>query len=100
MAQDNGERVISNKKFGRCCKELAGILEADEFEPLIRVWADNGILFMTVGFGEADEYESDEHVEAVLTIDHPVFYCPFCGTKLQDPESIEAQLSSEGELIQ
>ena len=33
-------------------------------------------------------------------IDHPIFFCPFCGTKLQDPEVVQAQITSEGELQQ
>jgi hypothetical protein len=24
-------------------------------------------------------------------VDHPVFFCPFCGTKLQTPEEVDAK---------
>ena len=24
-------------------------------------------------------------------VDHPVFFCPFCGTKLQTPEDVDAK---------
>jgi hypothetical protein len=27
-------------------------------------------------------------------VDHPVFFCPFCGTKLQTPEEIDAKVSA------
>jgi len=84
------------EKFGTCCKELSSIMAGDEFDPLIGV-RDNNILFMAVGFG-IEDIETDD--EALLTVDHPVFYCPFCGTKLQDPEAVAAQLSSAGESIQ
>jgi hypothetical protein len=28
------------------------------------------------------------------TIDYPMFFCPFCGSKLQTPEQIDAKTSS------
>jgi hypothetical protein len=24
-------------------------------------------------------------------VDHPVFFCPFCGTKLQTPEEVDSK---------
>jgi len=71
-------------------------MASDEFDTLIAV-RDNNILFMSVGFA-IDDTETED--EALLTVDHPVFYCPFCGTKLQDPEAVAAQLSSAGAVIQ
>jgi len=96
MAEDNGEQIALAKKFGSCCNELASILEEKEFVPLIGE-RESGVLFMAVGFG-FDEPEEEE--EALLTIDHPVFFCPFCGTKLQDPEAVTAQLSHDGGRLQ
>ena len=26
-------------------------------------------------------------------VDHPVFFCPFCGSRLQTPEQIDAKTS-------
>jgi hypothetical protein len=40
---------------------------------------------MSVGFVEA-ENESDPNM-----IDHPVYFCPFCGKGLQTPEEVEAK---------
>ena len=71
-------------------------MASDEFDTLIAV-RDNNILFMSVGFAIEDTETEDE---ALLTVDHPVFYCPFCGTKLQDPEAVAAQLSSASAAIQ
>jgi hypothetical protein len=79
-------------KFGGCCEELREAIEGDGFEPLITVGAD-GILYAAVGLVELDDEEPG-------MIDHPIFFCPFCGTKLQDPEIVQAQITSEGELQQ
>ena len=29
-------------------------------------------------------------------VDHPVFFCPFCGTKLQTPEEVRAKIGDDG----
>ena len=29
-------------------------------------------------------------------VDHPVFFCPFCGTKLQTEDEVEAKTGSVG----
>lgn len=82
----------NNGKFGTCCQELAEAIRGEDFEPLITVGPD-GILYAAVGLIELEEDEPG-------MIDHPIFFCPFCGTKLQDPEVVQAQISSEGELQQ
>jgi hypothetical protein len=28
-------------------------------------------------------------------VDHPVYFCPFCGTKLQTEEEVDAKLGAE-----
>ena len=28
-------------------------------------------------------------------VDHPLFFCPFCGTKLQTPEEVRAKAGAE-----
>jgi hypothetical protein len=79
-------------KFGKCCEELREAIEGDGFEPLITVGPD-GILYSAVGLIELEDEEPG-------MIDHPIFFCPFCGTKLQDRDVVHAQISSEGELQQ
>ena len=79
-------------KFGGCCEELREAIEGEGFEPMITIGPEE-ILYTAVGLIETDEDEPG-------MIDHPIFFCPFCGTKLQDPEVVRAQLSSEGELQQ
>lgn len=71
--------------FGSCCDTLAGAMAEDEFDPLIAV-GDDGILYMAVG----SIMEEDDD-EAGL-VEHPVFFCPFCGTKLQDAEEVMKKL--------
>ena len=51
-------------------------MSGEEFEPLITVGED-GVLYMSVGLIELEK-EDDPGM-----VDHPVFFCPFCGTKLQ-----------------
>ncbi|MBU1212847.1 MAG: hypothetical protein KJ587_16480 [Alphaproteobacteria bacterium] len=64
-------------------------MSGDEFEPLVTVGGD-GILYMSVGLIDIEEDEPG-------MIDHPVFYCPFCGTKVQDAEAIRTQLDAAGD---
>ena len=93
MSDDgNGGTADNDAKFGGCCEELREAIEGEGFEPLITI-GDDGILYSAVGLVEMDEDEPG-------MIDHPIFFCPFCGTKLQDPEVVRAQISSEGELQQ
>jgi hypothetical protein len=79
-------------QFGTCCEELRDAIEGDGFDPLITV-GDDGILYAAVGLVELEDDEPG-------MIDHPVFFCPFCGQKLQDKEVVSAQIASEGELQQ
>ena len=41
---------------------------------------DEGVLYMSVGLLDVEDDDEPNMV------DHPVFFCPFCGTKLQTPE--------------
>lgn len=70
-------------EFGSCCDELKEVLVAQDFDPLIAT-GDDGILYMSIGMLDADGGEAN-------VIDHPVFFCPFCGTKVQTPEEVEAK---------
>jgi hypothetical protein len=73
--------------FGDCCENLKEAMQGEDFEPLIAV-DDDGVLYLSVGLlgldGEQDEAN---------TIDYPIFFCPFCGSKLQTPEQIDAKSS-------
>lgn len=84
---DNGN--AGTERFGGCCEELREAIEGDGFEPLITVGPDE-ILYSAVGLIEIEEDEPG-------MIDHPIFFCPFCGTKVQDREVVQAQIASEGE---
>jgi hypothetical protein len=44
---------------------------------------------MSVGLMDV---EGDEEPNMV---DHPVYFCPFCGTKLQSEEEVEAKMGEE-----
>lgn len=90
--RNGGGLGAAKPKFGECCEELREAIEGDGFEPLITIGQD-GILYSAVGLIEMDEDEPG-------MIDHPIFFCPFCGTELQDQEVVRAQITSEGELQQ
>ena len=70
-------------RFGSCCEDLRDVLASDDFTPLIGV-EENGILLMSVGCVEIED-------EGLAWLDHAVLFCPFCGTKLQDRDEIEAR---------
>jgi hypothetical protein len=76
--------MVNNGKFGGCCESLKDAMQGEEFEPLIAV-ADDGVLYMSVGMLDA---ESEDEPNMV---DHPVYFCPFCGTKVQTEEEVEAK---------
>ena len=76
-------------KFGSCCEELKEALEGGDFEPLITVGADE-VIYMTVGLVDLEEDEPG-------LVDHPLFFCPFCGVKLQTPEDVRAKAGGEGD---
>ena len=92
MADDHGGSAGPTGKLGQCCEELKEAIAGEEFEPMFNVGED-GILYIAVGLIELEDDEPG-------MVDHPVFFCPFCGTKVQDPEVVRAQITSEGELPQ
>ena len=75
--------------FGSCCEIMKDVLESDEFEPLLAT-DENGILYMSIGLTEG-ESEDDPNM-----VDHPVFFCPFCGGKVQSPEDVDAKIGTSG----
>ena len=81
---DNGvSGAAQTGTFGTCCAELKEIMAGEEFEPLVTV-GENGVLYMSVGLVEDGE-------EGGGMIDHPVFFCPFCGGKLQTEDDVRAK---------
>lgn len=72
-------------EFGSCCEDLKDVMAGEEFEPLLMV-ADNGVLYMSVGL-----IAGDENGEEGGMVDHPLFFCPFCGSKLQTEDEVRAK---------
>ena len=83
---DNGSGNCG--EFGSCCEDLGNVIGGGEFEPLITV-GDDGILYMSVGLVDAENDETG-------IVDHPLFFCPFCGSKVQNPEDVKAKVEDEG----
>jgi hypothetical protein len=77
MAADNGQG------FGSCCTELKEAMSSTDFEPLITIGED-GVLYMSVGLVDLEEEEPG-------MVDHPLFFCPFCGTRLQTADDVRAK---------
>jgi hypothetical protein len=69
--------------FGSCCESLKAALSGGDFEPLMTIDND-GVLYVTVGLVEMDTDEPG-------MLDHPMFFCPFCGTRLQNAEQVDAK---------
>jgi hypothetical protein len=82
MSGDNGDH-----KFGSCCNELKETMSGEDFEPLITV-GEGDVLYMSVGLIEMEDEEPG-------MIDHPVFFCPFCGARLQSVEEVRAKSGSD-----
>jgi hypothetical protein len=83
-------------KFGTCCQDMKEVLAAEDFDPLMYE-AEDGVLYLSVGIldtedpGEDADEDAEDDEEASGFLDHPVYFCPFCGTKLQTPEEVEAK---------
>lgn len=82
---DEAESVGASN-FGSCCAELQEALDGQDFEPLITIGNDD-ILYMSVALIEMEGEEPG-------IVDHPLFFCPFCGTKLQDSEEVKAKVEA------
>ena len=83
MAADDettGTGAPGAPRFGSCCAELKDAMTSDEFEPMITVGED-GVLMMGVGLVDLEDDEQG-------IVDHPLFFCPFCGTKLQTKDEV------------
>ena len=78
-----------SSRFGSCCEAMKEILETKDFDPLVAV-GDDDILYMSIGMLGAEGGEAN-------VIDHPVFFCPFCGTEVQTEAEVDAKSVDEGE---
>ncbi len=90
MTSTSGEAAPEGARFGTCCSELAEAIAAQGFDPLVTV-ADNGVLYLTVGLLDTDDPEG-----GAALVDHPMFFCPFCGTKLQTAEEVKQKITASG----
>ncbi len=73
--------------FGTCCAELKDAISGDDFEPLITI-GDDGVLYLSVGIVHVGGEDEDDEPAMV---DHPLFFCPFCGSKVQSPDEVKAK---------
>jgi hypothetical protein len=89
MTEDetSGAPILTHN-FGNCCEELKDAMSGEEFEPLITV-GDEGVLYMSVGL--VDLQDEDEPG----MVDHPIFFCPFCGTAVQTEEDVRTKTGGE-----
>jgi hypothetical protein len=89
MAADDETAIrVPETSFGSCCEGLRDAMGGEDFDALFGVGED-GVLYMAIGIVEMDE-------DGPGMLDHPVFFCPFCGEALQTPESVEALSADEG----
>ena len=75
--------------FGSCCDELKEALTSQDFDPLITVGEDD-VLYMSVGLIDLED-------EDASIVDHPIFFCPFCGSRLQSPDEVKTKVKTDGE---
>lgn len=84
MAEDDAiQETSGSDSFGSCCEDLEEAMSGVEFEPLITVGSDD-VLYFSVGQIELEDDEPG-------LVDHPMFYCPFCGKELQTVEEVRAK---------
>ncbi len=90
MSDDKETEIrIPEHDFGSCCDELKEAMSGEDFEPLISVGED-GVLYMSVGLVEVEEDDPG-------MLDHPVFFCPFCGKGLQTAEAVREKTGDTGD---
>ena len=84
-----GEKGGGEPSFGSCCTDLKEAMSGGDFEPLISIGED-GVLYLSVGLIDLEEEEP-------AIVDHPLFFCPFCGTKLQSADEVRAKSGEDSE---
>ncbi len=86
-----GEQTIKSAagtSFGSCCTELKDAMSGEEFEPLLTV-GDDGVLYMSVGLIDLEQEDEPGMV------DHPMFFCPFCGKQQQTVDEVRAKTGGD-----
>jgi len=78
---------VGSGGFGSCCGELKEALAGEGFDPLVTV-GDNGVIYLTVGLVDGEDDDG------AALVDHPMFFCPFCGTRLQAREEVKEKLAA------
>ena len=84
---DRAGKGTATHGFGSCCMDLKEAMSGADFEPLITV-GEAGVLYMSVGLVETEDDEAG-------MVDHPLFFCPFCGTRLQTSDEVHAKSGRE-----
>lgn len=87
------EAETAASKFGTCCAELKDAISGDDFEPLITI-GDDDVLYLSVGIVHVG---ADEEDDEPAMVDHPLFFCPFCGAKVQSPDEVKAKAEAHDE---
>ena len=78
--------AATQKAFGSCCEMLKDALSKEDFDPLITVGEDDGILYAAVGMIDVEEDEPG-------MVEFPIYFCPFCGTRVQTAEEVDGKAS-------
>ncbi len=81
--EDTTQETSDTDGFDSCCEDLEEAMSGAEFDPLITVDTD-GVLYMSVGQIDLEDDEPG-------LVDHPMFYCPFCGKELQTVEEVRTK---------
>jgi len=88
-ADEPAGKPVDHAKFGKCCTELKEAMGGTDFEPLITIGEDD-VLYMAVGLIDIEEDEPG-------MVDHPLFFCPFCGARLQTPDEVKSKVEASSE---
>jgi hypothetical protein len=88
MSGEQTGKGAAGTSFGSCCTELKDAMSGEEFEPLLTV-GDDGVLYMSVGLIDLEQ-EDDPGM-----VDHPMFFCPFCGKQQQTVDEVRAKTGGD-----
>ncbi|MEO1205129.1 MAG: hypothetical protein AAFV45_02245 [Pseudomonadota bacterium] len=92
MSDGEPDGSKTDRAFGSCCMELQEAIQAEDFEPLITLGPDD-VLYISVGLMDLEDEDEPGMV------DHPIFFCPFCGTSLQSRDEVQAKLDADIEQL-
>jgi hypothetical protein len=88
MTGEQTGKSAAGTSFGSCCTELKDAMSGEEFEPLLTV-GDDGVLYMSVGLIDLEQEDEPGMV------DHPMFFCPFCGKQQQTVDEVRAKTGGD-----